>query len=145
MYEPFFHVGVLVHDIDAAAKDFSRVLGLEFEPVRTAPVATGETMRYCYALNGAPYLELVQSTGTGIWAPEQGEGLHHIAFSVPDVGGVCAAFDDLADTVVSGAAARDEPRVIFTRPEALHGVRAEYLQSDMVAATLDRVRALAGG
>jgi hypothetical protein len=32
-------------------------------------------------------------------------------------------------------------RVIFTRPETLHGIRAEYLESPMVAATLERLRA----
>jgi hypothetical protein len=32
-------------------------------------------------------------------------------------------------------------RVIFTRPELLHGIRAEYLESAMVAATLERLRA----
>jgi hypothetical protein len=30
--------------------------------------------------------------------------------------------------------------VIFTRPEALHGIRVEYLQSAMVTATFERLR-----
>jgi catechol 2,3-dioxygenase-like lactoylglutathione lyase family enzyme len=139
-YVPFFHVGILVHDIDAAAGDFSRLLGLEFEPVRSAPVASGEMMRFRYSLAGPPYLELVQimDTGIGIWGPGQGEGLHHIAFADPDVPGTCAAFSGQADTVVGGEGG--SPRVVFTRPEALHGIRVEYLQSAMVAATFERLR-----
>lgn len=143
-YVPFFHVGILVRDIDQAAQDFSALLGLRFEPVRTAPVVTGEVNRFRYSLQGPPYLELVQMTGSGIWGPAVGEGLHHIAFAEPDVPGRCAAFDgpDLtsgADTVVQGEGGA--LRVIFTRPETLHGIRAEYLESPMVAATLERLRA----
>ena len=143
-YVPFFHVGVLVRDIDQAAEDFGQTLGLRFEPVRSAPLVTGETMRFCYSLAGPPYLELVQmaATSLGIWGPEEGEGLHHIAFADPDVPGTCAAFGGQADTVVGGASG--EARVIFTRPEALHGIRVEYLQSAMVAATFERLRDATG-
>jgi catechol 2,3-dioxygenase-like lactoylglutathione lyase family enzyme len=144
-YVPFFHVGVLVRDIDQAAEDFGQTLGLRFEPVRSAPLVTGETMRFCYSLAGPPYLELVQmaDTSLGIWGPDQGEGLHHIAFADPDVPGSCAAFGGQADTVVGGGAG-GSPRVIFTRPEALHGIRVEYLQSAMVTATFDRLRDATG-
>jgi catechol 2,3-dioxygenase-like lactoylglutathione lyase family enzyme len=143
-YVPFFHVGVLVRDIDQAAEDFGQLLGLRFEPVRSAPLVSGETMRFCYSLPGPPYLELVQMAATtlGIWGPEQPEGLHHIAFADPDVPRTCAAFGGQADTVVGGA--DGSPRVIFTRPEALHGIRVEYLQSAMVAATFERLRNVTG-
>lgn len=143
-YVPFFHVGVLVRDIDQAAMDLGQILGLRFEPVRSAPLVSGETMRFCYSLPGPPYLELVQmaATSLGIWGPEQAEGLHHIAFADPDVPGTCAAFGGQADTVVGGE--NGSARVIFTRPEALHGIRVEYLQSAMVTATFERLRDATG-
>jgi catechol 2,3-dioxygenase-like lactoylglutathione lyase family enzyme len=143
-YVPFFHVGVLVRDIDQATADFGQILGLRFEPVRSAPLVTGETMRFCYSLAGPPYLELVQmaATSLGIWGPEEGEGLHHIAFADPDVPGTCAAFGGQVDPVVGGEGG--SARVIFTRPEALHGIRVEYLQSAMVAATFERLRDATG-
>jgi catechol 2,3-dioxygenase-like lactoylglutathione lyase family enzyme len=144
-YVPFFHVGVLVRDIDQAAEDFGALLGLRFEPVRSAPLVTGEIMRFRYSLAGPPYLELVQmaDTSLGIWGPDVGEGLHHIAFADPDVPGSCAAFGGQADTVLGGGEG-GSPRVIFTRPEALHGIRVEYLQSAMVTATFARLREAAG-
>lgn len=37
-----------------------KLLGLRFEPVRSAPVASGETMRFCYSLPGPPHIELVE-------------------------------------------------------------------------------------
>ena len=61
-YVPFFHVGVLVRDIEQAAVDFGKLLGLRFEPVRTAPLVTGEPMRFCYSLPGPPFIELVDKT-----------------------------------------------------------------------------------
>ena len=140
-YVPFFHVGILVRDIDRAAEDFSALLGLRFEPVRSAPVVTGQMNRFCYSLQGPPYLELCQMS-SGIWGPEHGEGLHHIAFAEPDVPGRCAVFGDGADPIVLGEAGA--ARVIFTRPEVLHGVRAEYLESAMVTATFERLRAFTG-
>jgi len=138
-YVPFFHVGILVRDIDQAAEDFEALLGLRFEPVRAAPMVSGEVSRFRYSLQGPPYIELVQMGGSGLLAPAHGEGLHHIAFSEPDVLGRCAAFGGEADTVVQGEGG--VARVIFTRPGALHGIRAEYLESPMVAATLERLHA----
>jgi len=121
-YVPFFHVGILVRDIDQAAEDLEALLGLQFEPVRAAPMVSGDIGRFRYSLQGPPYLELVQ-----------------IAFSEPDVPSRCAAFGGEADAVVQGEGG--VARVIFTRPGALHGIRAEYLESPMVAATLERLRA----
>jgi hypothetical protein len=69
---PFFHLGILVRDIDQAARDFSALLGLRFEPVRAAPVVTGEVMRFRYSLDGPPFLELVQMAGSGIWGRLRG-------------------------------------------------------------------------
>jgi catechol 2,3-dioxygenase-like lactoylglutathione lyase family enzyme len=138
-YVPFFHVGILVRDIDQAAEDFEALLGLRFEPVRAAPMVSGEVSRFRYSLQGPPYIELVQMGGSSLLAPAHGEGLHHIAFSEPDVPGRCAAFGGEADTVVQGEGG--VARVIFTRPGALHGIRAEYLESPMVAATLERLHA----
>lgn len=95
--------------------------------------------RFRYSLQGPPYIELVQMAGSGLLAPAHGEGLHHIAFSEPDVPGRCSAFGGEADTMVQGEGG--VARVIFTRPGALHGIRAEYLESPMVTATLERLHA----
>ena len=139
-YVPFFHVGILVRDIEQATEDFGTLLGVRFEPVRTAAVVSGEKNRYCYSLDGPPLLELVEMVGDGTWGPGQGEGLHHIGYGHPDVPGQCELFGGEADTLV--ATAGGQPRVIFTRPAALHGVRVEYLQSSMVAATMERLTAI---
>jgi hypothetical protein len=138
MDEPFFHLGILVKDIEAAAADFTALLGVEFEPVRSQQVATGETTRLCYSLQGPPYLELMEMTGEGIWSPGQGEGLHHIGASDPSVPGRCRAFDNEVDLI--SAAGDGSPQVVITRPEALHGVRLEYFDAKVAAGFLGYLR-----
>jgi len=137
MEEPHFHVGILVRDVEAARADFTAKLGVEFEPVHSHPIATGETTRFCYSLQGPPYLELVEMTGTGSWSPDQPEGFHHIGVSDSSVPNRCTAFGDV-DLI---APADDgTPRVILTRPEALHGVRLEYFDAAIATQFLGYLR-----
>jgi catechol 2,3-dioxygenase-like lactoylglutathione lyase family enzyme len=134
MYEPYFHVGILVRDVEAARADFTARLGLEFELTRSQQLATGETTRFCYSLQGPPYLELVEMTGTGSWSAEQAEGFHHLGLADPSVPARCTAFGDAADLIASGA--DGSPLVVLTRPEALHGIRVEYFDEAIAAGFL---------
>jgi Glyoxalase/Bleomycin resistance protein/Dioxygenase superfamily len=138
VYEPYFHVGILVRDIETARADFGALLEVEFEPVSSVQVATGETTRFCYSLQGSPYLELMEMTGTGSWSPAQGEGLHHLGLSDPSVPDRCAAFGNRTELI--SADEGGAPRVIFTRPEALHGVRLEYFDAKLAAWMMDHLR-----
>ena len=127
MSEPFFHVGILVRDVEAARADFTAKLGLEFEPVHSQRIATGETTRFCYSLPGPPYLELVEMTGTGSWSPDQPEGFHHLGSSDPGVPARCTAFG--AGVELIAPADDGSPLVALTPAEALHGVRVEYFDA----------------
>jgi hypothetical protein len=138
MYEPYFHVGILVRDVEVARGDFTDRLGLEFEPVHSQQIATGETTRFCYSLQGPPYLELVEMTGTGSWSPEQPEGFHHLGLSDPNVAARCAAFGSGVDLIASGK--DGSPLVVLTPPEALHGVRVEYFEAAVAAQCLGYLR-----
>ena len=131
MYEAYFHIGILVKDVEAARADFTARLGVEFEPVQSQQIATGETTRFCYSRTGPPYLELVEMTGTGSWSPEQGEGLHHLGLSDPSVPDRCAAFGRGVELIAP--APDGSPLVALTPPEALHGVRVEYFDANVAA------------
>jgi catechol 2,3-dioxygenase-like lactoylglutathione lyase family enzyme len=131
MYQPYFHVGILVRDVEAARADFTAKLGVEFEPVHSHPIATGETTRSCYSLQGPPYLELVEMTGTGSWSPDQPEGFHHIGVSDLSVPNRCTAFGGRVDVIAPGE--NGSPRVALTPPEALHGIRVEYFDAEVAA------------
>ena len=91
--------------------------GWKSEPVHSQKLATGETTRFCYSLQGPPYLELVEMTGTGSWSPEQPEGFHHIGVSDPSVPARCAAFGDHVELVAPGD--DGSPLVVLTPAEAL--------------------------
>ena len=54
MYEAYFHIGILVKDVEAARADFTARLGVEFEPVQSQQIATGETRHACLNLHGRP-------------------------------------------------------------------------------------------
>lgn len=138
MAEPYFHVGILVRDVEAARADFTARLGVEFEPVHSQKVATGETTRFCYSLAGPPYLELVEMTGTGSWSPEQPEGFHHIGVADPSVDARSAVFGGRVDVIAPGD--DGSPRVMLTHPEALHGVRVEYFDATVAAQFLGYLR-----
>jgi catechol 2,3-dioxygenase-like lactoylglutathione lyase family enzyme len=131
MHEPYFHIGILVRDVEAARAAFTAKLGVEFEPVRSQQLATGETTRFCYSLQGPPYLEVVEMTGTGSWSPDQPEGFHHIGVSDPSVPARCTAFDSGVDVIAPGP--DGSPLVALTPPEALHGVRIEYFDAKVAA------------
>ena len=143
MKEPFFHVGILVRDVEAARADFSAKLGLEFEPVHSQQIATGETTRFCYSLQGPPYIELVEMTGTGSWSPEQPEGFHHIGVSDRSVPARCAAFGNRVEVIAPGD--DDVPRVVLTHPQALHGIRVEYFDATTAAQFLMYLRSRTAG
>jgi hypothetical protein len=143
MSEPYFHVGILVRDVEAARADFTARLGVQFEPVHSQKIATGETTRCCYSYPGPPYLELVEMAGTGSWSPQQPEGFHHIGISDPDMPARCSAFAGHMEVMAPG----DEgvPRVMLTHPEALHGVRVEYFDASVAAQFLGYLRGRTAG
>jgi catechol 2,3-dioxygenase-like lactoylglutathione lyase family enzyme len=143
VYEPFFHIGILVKDVEAARADFTAQLGVEFEPVHSHPIATGETTRFCYSLQGPPYLELVEMTGAGNWSPEQPEGFHHIGLGDPSVPARCTAFGDRVDLITPGA--DGSPLVALTPPEALHGVRVEFFDAAVATQFLGYLRGRTAG
>ncbi|HEX4091986.1 MAG TPA: VOC family protein [Trebonia sp.] len=143
MDETFFHIGILVRDVEAARADFTAKLGLEFEPVHSQQIATGETTRFCYSLPGPPYLELVEMTGTGSWSPDQPEGFHHIGIADPAVPARCAALGGQPELIAPGQ--DGSPLVALTRPEALHGVRVEYFDAGVAAQFLGYLRSRAAG
>jgi catechol 2,3-dioxygenase-like lactoylglutathione lyase family enzyme len=129
--EPYFHVGILIRDVESARADFTAKLGLEFEPTRSQQLATGETTRFCYSLQGPPYLELVEMTGAGSWSAELPEGFHHIGLSDPSVPDRCRAFGSGVELIAPGP--DGSPLVALTPPGALHGVRVEYFDEKIAA------------
>jgi len=133
---PFFHVGILVNDLDAAIKRFSEVMDVSFvEPVvahvdyleeswRTSPC----DLRVAYTNQGPPYIELLEAQGDGIYGVHQGEGVHHVGVWDPD----CEArLEALQKRGMRTEAIQFTPdrRIIvaYFYPGHLHGTRLEIV------------------
>ncbi len=135
---PYFHVGVLVADLDKAIERFSSALGLTFsEPSRQAttvldPEPHEESTAAVYSIDGPPYIELIEGHGDGVFSLERGEGVHHLGLWSPP-------FEDYPDSrtgrelppslricLFPGA-----PTMWLTNPADLHGVRLELVDENL--------------
>lgn len=124
------HVGILVHDAEAAADTYQRALGLD-------PVALEEfrgTARVVFLRAGETLLELIQPlTDDTRWASalrERGEGTHHFALEVADLRETVRA---LAAAGIGALDARPQRAPgntlsIFLDPDATGGTLIELVQ-----------------
>ena len=70
---PYFHVGILVPDLDVAIERFSDVLGVSFadrvhqdtEYFEDGGVMQPLTLHITYSTDGPPYYELIEAQGDG--------------------------------------------------------------------------------
>ena len=124
------HLGVAVHDLDDALETYVRLFGgslehrdtLAEQGVEAVSVRLGEGRIELLAALG-------EDTPVGRFLARRGEGMHHVAYEVGDVG---AALDELA---AAGAELIDEePRpglfglqVAFVHPDSVHGVLSEVV------------------
>ena len=124
------HLGVAVRDLDDALETYVRLFGgslehrdtLAEQGVEAVSVRLGEGRVELLAALG-------EDTPVGRFLARRGEGMHHVAFEVGDVG---AALHELA---AAGAELIDEePRrglyglqVAFVHPDSVHGVLSEVV------------------
>lgn len=124
------HLGVAVRDLDVALETYTTLLGARLEHrdrvaeqgVEAAAVLVGESRVELLAALG-------EDTPVGRFLAKRGEGMHHVAYEVDDVGTA------LGELEAAGAELIDEaPRqglfgleVAFVHPDAVHGVLTEVV------------------
>lgn len=134
--EVYFHIGVLVSDLEAAMDKFSRVLGLTFNDPITATFDNledpdpGEAFVRCtYSREGPPHIELLEANGEdGLWSIKNGEGFHHLGFWESDTERRCTFLKD-ASQRIGARVVQPSGRVmtVFNDPADLFGIRVEFL------------------
>jgi len=125
------HIGIAVRDLGRALETWRALLGVEAGP----PVdVTEEGVRIAFLKAGEPKVELLEPLGPesviARHIEKRGEGIHHVAFSVPDIR---AAMERLR---AQGVPLLDaEPRfrggnryVAFCHPKGANGVLTELVQ-----------------
>ncbi len=126
------HIGIAVKDLDESNLLYSKLFNVD-GPYKTEEVKSEHVMTSFFRA-GTSKIELVQGTNEtnaiSKFIDKRGEGLHHIAFDVPDIKAEMArlkaeGFILLNEEPKRGA---DNKWVCFVHPKSTNGVLIELCQ-----------------
>lgn len=128
---PVDHLGIAVQDLGRAVGTWEATLGVRASAPEAVP---SQRVRVVFLDAGNTHLELLEPTdpesAVGRFLAQRGEGLHHVALRVPDVGAALAAVEARGGRLVDRTArpgARGRT-VGFAHPSAHHGVLVEFVE-----------------
>lgn len=125
------HIGIVVHDIEAALKVYRDALGLELTRAELVPE---QAAKVAFLPAGESKIELVEPTtddgGIARYLAKRGEGVHHLCLEVDDIEAA------LAQMAAQGMELIDEnprtgsngQRYAFVHPKSAHGVLIELYE-----------------
>jgi catechol 2,3-dioxygenase-like lactoylglutathione lyase family enzyme len=131
----YFHIGVIVPDLDRAAADFSRVLGLTFTdpavvhvPWFVDPTPHEHTVHAVFSEDGPPYYELIQAAGDGIFSAREAGQILYLGMWESDMAGRMRTLQENGIGIDAQLKASEDavPFCIITKPDVL-GIRLEYV------------------
>ncbi len=123
------HIGIAVENLEESIKYYEKVLGLECysieevkdQKVRTAFFKVGETK-----------IELLESTDPegpiGKFIEKKGQGIHHIAFAVPNVQAALENAEAMGVRLIDAVPRKGAEglNIGFLHPKSTHGVLTEF-------------------
>jgi len=126
------HLGIAVRSIEKALDFYERQLGMS---VSMRETVAGEAVHVAMLPAGESRLELLEPAAADStvarFLEKRGEGLHHIALRVPDLGAAAARLKE------EGARVLNEPRrgagghlYVFVHPASTGGVLLELIQDE---------------
>jgi methylmalonyl-CoA/ethylmalonyl-CoA epimerase len=127
------HIGIAVKDLDKSIPLYERLLG---SACYKTEIIASEKVKTAFFLQQKTKIELLESSDAegpiAKFIEKKGEGMHHIAFEVPDIKAEMArlqseGFQLLNETPKKGA---DNKWVCFVHPKDCNGVLIELCQSD---------------
>ncbi|MGB5320708.1 methylmalonyl-CoA epimerase [Lutimonas sp.] len=122
------HIGIAVKSIEESRKYYEEVLGLTCYAVEEVK---DQKVKTAFFQVGDTKIELLESTSPdgpiGKFIDKKGEGMHHIAFAVPDA---TEALEDLSQKGVQlvdkvSRAGAEGLNIGFLHPRSTHGVLTE--------------------
>ncbi len=126
------HIGIAVKDLKVSISLYEQLLG---SPCYKTESVTSEQVDTAFFLQDHTKIELVASTDPqGVIAKfieKKGEGLHHIAFEVPDIIGEMSRLKNAGFTLLNEQPKKgaDNKLVCFIHPKNCNGVLIELCQS----------------
>jgi len=127
------HIGIAVKDLKVSISLYEQLLG---SPCYKTESVTSEQVDTAFFLQDHTKIELVASTDPqGVIAKfieKKGEGLHHIAFEVPDIIGEMSRLKNAGFTLLNEQPKKgaDNKLVCFIHPKNCNGVLIELCQSN---------------
>ena len=115
------HIGIAVNSIDEAAKLYTEVLGLQLTNVE---VVADQNAKTAIIPVGDTKIELIESTspdGTiAKYIENRGEGLHHIALEVDDIGSALQTLNDKGIRLIDEKPRKgvESTNIAFLHPKA---------------------------
>jgi len=126
------HIGIAVKDLKTSISLYEQLLG---SPCYKTESVASEQVDTAFFLQDHTKIELVASTDPqGVIAKfieKKGEGLHHIAFEVPDIIGEMARLKNAGFTLLNEQPKKgaDNKLVCFIHPKNWNGVLIELCQT----------------
>lgn len=124
------HIAVVVADLDQAV---TRYRGLGF-PAPDRFAVPEQNVRMVTFRAGPGYVELIQPTdpegAIARFLAKRGEGMHHIAYQVPDIESALAALAAAGARLIDDVPRRGahDWRIAFIHPESCAGVLTELVE-----------------
>ena len=125
------HIGIAVHDLEPAIKFYEENLRLELKEVKELP---DRGLKIAFFQVGETLLELLaplsEDSQISKFLAKNGEGVHHVAFSTPDIEGHIRELTGKGvrmATPTASIGAEGYP-IAFLHPKASHGVLTEIIE-----------------
>ena len=124
------HIGVVVKDVEQAAKLYRSVFGVE-----VLPTIDTEDMKVGIVKIGNSEIELMEPTNsdgpTAKFLAKRGEGIHHICLEVDDIKGTLQFLSQEGIELVDKTPRQGlEGKIAFLHPRMTNGVLLEVLQKE---------------
>ena len=126
------HIGIAVNDLKTSIPLYERLLG---EPCYKTEQVSSESVDTAFFLQNGAKIELLESLDPNgpiaKFIGKKGEGLHHIAFEVPDILAEMERLKNEGFTLLNEAPkiGADNKWVCFVHPKDAGGVLIELCQS----------------
>ncbi|MBE0597220.1 MAG: methylmalonyl-CoA epimerase [Desulfuromonadales bacterium] len=126
------HIGIAVRSLEASLPFYRDVLGMAFEG--TEEVAE-QKVRVAFLAIGESRVELLEATGpdsaVAKFIEKNGEGVHHLAYEVDDLGAALATLQRQGVRLVDETPRRGAhgTLIAFLHPKATGGVLTELCQA----------------
>ena len=126
------HIGIAVKDLDTSIPLFEQLLG---SPCYKTESVDSESVNTAFFLQQSTKIELLESSNPegpiAKFINKKGEGMHHIAFEVPDIVAEMERLKKLGFTLLNETPKKgaDNKLICFVHPKVTNGVLIELCQS----------------